>query len=145
MVLVSPRVAIFIYSALTGDASVGGVNTLVSGRIYRDMMPQSVDAYPAIVIQHTSATPVTANGTARILSSDLWLVKVIGQGESQTPITAIGDRIDTVLQGFSGAVGATGVYVPPLNLESSLAYSEIEGTKRWTYLDLVYRAFPHAT
>lgn len=142
MVLVSPRVAGFIYSALTGDSGPSGVNTLVSGRVYRDMMPQSVNAYPAIVIQNLSATPTVANGTARVLSSDLWLVKIIGQGESQVQNTTIGDRIDAVLQGRSGTTG--GVHIPPLNLESLLAYSELEGAKRWTYLDLTYRAWPHA-
>jgi hypothetical protein len=144
MALASLRVAGFIYAALAADTGVGGVAhaALTGGRIYRDMVPQSVTTYPAIVIQNLSATPVAANGAYRVLSSDLWLVKVIGQGESQAPITTIGDRVDTVLQRLSGTSG--GAYVPPLNLESSLAYSELEGSKRWSYLDLTYRAFPHA-
>lgn len=142
MVLLANRVGTFIIASLVADAGGSGVNTLVSGRIYRDMMPQSVNAYPAIVVQNLSATPTVANGANRVLSSDLWLVKVIGQGESHAPLTAIGDRVDTLLQGLSGTTG--GVRVPPLNLESSLAYSELDGTKRWTYLDLTYRAYPHA-
>lgn len=142
MVLLANRAGAFIIASLVADAGGSGVNTLVSGRIYRDMMPQSVNAYPAIVVQNLSATPTVANGAHRVLSSDIWLVKVVGQGESQAPLTAIGDRVDTVLQGLSGTTG--GVRVPPLNLESSLAYSELEGTKRWTYLDLTYRAYPHA-
>ena len=141
MALASPRVAGFIYTALTADA------TLISllgnpPRIYRDMIPQDVNAYPAIVVQNLSATPTVANGANRVLSSDLWLVKIIGQGESHAPITTIGDRIDAVLQGRSGTTD--GAHIPPLNLESSLAYSELEGSKRWSYLDLIYRAYPHA-
>lgn len=144
MVLLANRVGVFIIAALTADTGVGGVAhaALTNGRIYRDMMPQSVDAYPAIVVQNLSATPVVANGAYRVLSSDLWLVKIIGQGESHAPITTIGDRVDTVLQRRSGTTD--GVYVPPLNLEASLAYSELEGAKRWTYLDLTYRSYAHA-
>jgi hypothetical protein len=142
MALLANRAGVFIIAALVADTGGGGVSALVDGRIYRDMIPQDVNAYPAIVVQNLSATPVAANGTHRVLSSDLWLVKVIGQGESHVPLTTIGDRVDAVLQGRSGTTG--GVHIPPLNLESSLAYSELEGAKRWTYLDLTYRAFPHA-
>lgn len=142
MVLLANRAGTFIIAALTADAALIAMVGGSPPRIYRDMMPQSISTYPAIVIQNLSATPTTANGASRILSSDLWLVKVIGQGESQAAITTIGDRVDAVLQGLSGTTG--GVHVPPLNLESSLAYSELEGGKRWSYLDLTYRAYPHA-
>lgn len=143
-VLFAPRVGVFIIAALVADTGVGGVAhaAATAGRIYRDMIPKNVNTYPAIVVQNMSDVPAYANGAQRVLSNTLWLVKIIAQDESQSLNTTIGDRVNTLLLGLSGTT--SGVYVPKLTLDSSLAYPELDGVKRFAHLDLTYRAYPHA-
>ena len=143
-VLYGPRVGPFIIATLAADTGVGGVAhaSMTGGRIYRGMIPSSVNTYPAIVVSSQAITAASANGANHVLDNALWTVKIVNRGESQVLSVQIADRVHTLLQGRSGT--QDGVYIPPLNLSDTLPYPEFEGNQRFEHLDLTYRVFPHA-
>src|SRR5262245_54730301 len=102
--LESQRVAAFVWQRLTADAGAGGVNTLLGGRIYRDVVPQTA-ALPAATVTVVYGTPSNTLGGIRVFEDVEIDVRVIGSGTSYSGINPIADRVDTVLQNIDGTNG----------------------------------------
>lgn len=113
-------VARFAWSLLAADNGVGGVDTLVGGRIYRDRVEQGA-ALPAVTISIVSAPDfLTANGDH--VKQDVQIdVAVRGEGEHYDEVYPIAARVFTVLQGASGV--SSGVYLPKLRRVDSTQFT----------------------
>lgn len=91
----------FIYGKLTAATA------LVSSRVYADKAPQGA-ALPYIVFSVQGAfDDLTDVGAVRVWANLLYLVKVIGQGESYSALQATADAIDARLHKVRGPVGST--------------------------------------
>jgi hypothetical protein len=100
-VIESLMVARFIRALLVADAGIGGVNTLVGGRIYRGRKPQGQPLPAVTIVVATDPDHNTMNGTH--VYQDVQVdVTVRCEGEDYGPIEPISRRIFTVLQGASG-------------------------------------------
>lgn len=129
------RVASLVYDLLKADAGAGGVNTLVSGRIYRDRVPQAA-LLPAVTVTLVSATDTNTMGGIRVFSNTLIDVRVVSDGALYA--NAIGDRIDTVLQNVSGLKDT--VHTVELRREQVQAYIEDDAGKSYAHLVATYRS-----
>jgi hypothetical protein len=118
------RVAGYVYTKLTADTGGTGVNTLLGGRIYGRRAPQGV-TLPACVIQLVSATATNTLSGVRTHQTALVDVHLIAEGSNITPLVAIADRIDTVLQGAHGI--SDGATVVKLRRDDEREYDEDDG------------------
>ncbi len=98
----------WIYSTLAADATLAG---LVGTRIYEDVRPNTVTAFPYIVFQLQSpGNDLLGVGPRRVWSELLYVVRGIAQGTLYTGnLTLIANRIDALLHGKQAAV--TGGYI----------------------------------
>jgi len=78
------------------------VQSLVAGRVYSEVAPQSA-TYPLIVFQFVTAVDLVGVGPGRIYSSAIYRVQVIAQTPSLTSLTALADQLDNALHAASGA------------------------------------------
>jgi len=141
-VIEGQRVASFVWSALTADAGAGGVNTLLSGRIYRDIVPQAA-ALPAATVTLVSSTDSNTMPGNRAFGNVLVDVRVVGSGASYSPLNPIADRIDAVLQNKGGVNG--GVVVVELRREQTQAFIETESGASFAHLIQTFRSEAYST
>lgn len=87
-----PRIERWIYSALSGDEQLAAT---VETRIYHDQAPEST-AYPYVVFNHQVGEDTNGLGTCRILTRNLYQVKVIAR-ELNDNARLIADRIDEII------------------------------------------------
>lgn len=132
------RVEQWLYTVLTTDAGVGGVSTLVGGRIYAYVAPSEA-TFPLVVYSRQAGHDVMGVGTARIMVSEVYQVKVIGRGSAAGfgAIEAVADRIDTLLQGASGSV-VDGQILSCVR-EREVSYAENSGSDIYSHLGGLYR------
>lgn len=128
----------WLYALMSGDSGVGGVSTLVGGRIYAYAAPSRV-SFPFVVFSHMGDYDVRAVGTARILASMTYQVKAVGRGSAvgMNAIKTIADRIDTLLQGASGSV-TDGVILSCVR-EQQISYVEQAESEVYMHLGGIYR------
>lgn len=134
------RVASLVFDLLVADTGAGGVNTLVSGRIYRDLVPQAA-ALPAITVTLVSSTDTNTLGGRRVFQNVLVDVRVVGDGSSYQ--NAIADRVDAVLQNIGGLKET--VRVVELRREQVTAFVENDSGKLYAHIVASYRSESYAT
>lgn len=134
------RVASLVYDLLKADTGAGGVNTLVGGRIYRDIVPQAA-ALPAITIALVSATDTNTIGARRVFQSVLVDVRVVNDGAAYA--NAVADRVDTVLQNVGGLKET--VQTVELRREQVQAFLENDAGRVYSHVIGTYRAEAYAT
>lgn len=135
--LEAQRVAQLIHDTLVADTGAGGVATLTSGHIYRELVPQGDGHLPAVVHNVQSAVDTNTIGGVRVWGEVLAQVRVIGAGLDYGPLNTIADRVDTVLQGIGGL--KNGAVVTKLRRESVGAYTEVDGGAVYAHLSLIFR------
>lgn len=133
------RVASLVFDLLKADTGGSGVNTLVSGRIYRDIVPQSA-VLPAVTVALVSATDTNTLGARRVFVNTLVDVRVVGEGALYQ--TAIVDRIDAVLQNAGGLKDT--VNVVELRREQVTAFMETDAGKLYSHIVSSYRSEGYA-
>jgi hypothetical protein len=133
------RVASFVFDTLKADSGAGGVNTLVSGRIYRDRVPQTA-LLPAVTVTLVSATDTNTLGGNRVFANILVDVRVVNDGTVYS--NAIADRIDTVIQQAAGLKEL--VHVNELRREQVMAFTEDDAGKAYAHLVMTYRSEAYA-
>lgn len=139
MALEGQQVAGWIYDQLVADAGAGGVATLLSGRIYRDRVPQTV-ALPAATVTLVSHVDENTLGGNRVFAVTLVDVRVVGDGTAyQNTIAA---RADTVLQNAGGT--RNGVRVVELRREAVQAFVEDDAGKSYAHVVQTYRTEAYA-
>lgn len=140
--LESFRAETWLYSTLTADTSAGGVNhatTGANGRIYSYLAPASATTYPQVIYNMMSGTDVMGVGAARVMSSLMYQVKVIGKGTAPNFgfIKAIADRIDTLLHAAAGTT-ADGRVLSCVR-EQSISYVEVSGSDVFSHTGGLFR------
>lgn len=134
------RVASLVFDLLKADTGGSGVNTLVSGRIYRDRVPQAA-LLPAITVTMVSGYDTSTIGGRRVLQNVLVDVRVVSDGVNYA--NSIADRVDTVLQNASGV--KEGVYVVELTRDQVTAYIEDDAGKSYSHIVSSYRSPAYST
>lgn len=138
--MIEPQRAVsLVYDLLKADAGAGGVNTLTSGRIYRDVVPQTA-ALPSVTVGLTSAVDISTTGGRRVFQQILVDVRVIGDGSGYQ--NAIADRIDAVLQNAGGL--KDGVQVVEWRREQVRAFLEDDAGRLYAHLIQTYRTESYA-
>ncbi len=132
------RVEQWLCELLTGDTGEGGVSTLVGGRIYAYVAPEG-SAFPLVIYSRQAGHDVAGVGSARIMASEVYQVKVIGRAAAVlfNAIKAIADRIDSLLQGASGSV-VDGQILSCVR-EQVVSYVENSGSDVYSHLGGLYR------
>jgi hypothetical protein len=102
-------VCAFVWSTLVADTVVGGVNTLLGGRIYQDVVPQAA-ALPAATIGLVAAPDTTTLGGEHVMSTVDVDVRVVASGTSYGAIVPVARRIDVVLARMYGMSGESEIY-----------------------------------
>ena len=128
------RVVSLVFDLLKADTGGSGVNTLVSGRIYRDRVPQSA-LLPAITVTLVSSTDTNTLGAVRVFTNNLIDVRVVSDGASYA--NAIADRVDAVLQNVGGLKEA--VHTVELRREQVIAFQEDDAGKLYSHVVATYR------
>lgn len=140
----------FVWSRLVADSGPGGVNALLGGtpttpgRIYRDRVPQSA-ALPAATIGLVSAPETNTLGGARVMSTVVADVRVVGAGAAWGPLAPIARRIDAVLQGAGGTEPGSGVRVVELRRTDHRAFIEDEAGAAYAHVIQTYLTEAHAS
>lgn len=93
-----PRVHQWLKTILAADATlVSSVTGIYRGRVKKGA------GYPAVVYSFLAAPDdVNGNGPARIWAKARYIVKAVGEGDSDLALQTIADRIDAVLQAVAG-------------------------------------------
>lgn len=100
VIIETTRAERWLFLQLTSDPTIAGI---VGGRVYAEVMPQSVTAYPAIAFQFLGAMDdLRGSGPAIVWSRLRYLVKAITTGNSSTSLQTLVDRIGTVLHTGKG-------------------------------------------
>ncbi len=129
------RVEEWLYQTLAGDPTL---RALVGDRVYAYQAPHEA-RYPLVVFSRQAGRDVRGVGPSRILANEIYQVKVIGRGSAVgfAALKAIADRVDTLLQGSSGAV-ADGQVLSCVR-ESAVSYVETEEGAVYCHLGGLYR------
>lgn len=117
---VGARVEEWIYTTLTGDATLAG---LVGTRVYAGMAPQGA-TMPYVVFAMANNHDVMGLGGTRIMTDFTYRVEVVGRTDSYSTISPIADGIDTLLHKASGAAGEDG-YVLACQRVQEIAHPEV--------------------
>lgn len=137
------RVVKWVYDTLAADTGAGGVHTLLSGRIYRDQVPRTVQTWPALVASLVSAVSTNTTGGRRVFETVAVDIHFITQGGDFTAINAAADRADTVLQNAGGA--ANSVTTVELVRTDVRAYLENDEGQTWAHLVASYSTPAYAS
>ena len=111
----------WLYNTLTGDATLMAA---VTG-VYADVAPPEAD-YPFVVTQAVAADDVLGVGSAYIMTTERYTVRVIGV-DTFSAIETAANRINTILHRTSGAT-ATGSVLACVR-ESYDRITEVDGGK----------------
>ncbi len=133
------RVVSLVFDLLKADTGAGGVNTLVSGRIFRDVVPQSA-LLPAITVTLVSGTDTNTVGGVRVFQMALVDVRVVSDGVNYA--NAIADRVDTVIQNAAGTKES--VNIVELRRDQVTAFVENEAGKLYSHIVSSYRTEAYA-
>lgn len=125
------RVARFVHAALVGDAGVGGVATLLGGRIYRALVPQGA-ALPAMTVEVVPLDDLTTANGDHVWQEVLVDVAVHGEGADYAPINSAADRAFTVLQGAGGV--QDDVQVVKLRRRSTRTFIDTDEGKSYAHI-----------
>ena len=133
------RVASLVFDRLKADTGGSSVNTLVGGRIYRDVVPQAA-ALPAITVTLVSGTDTNTVGGRRVFQMTLVDVRVVSDGVSYA--NTIADRVDAVIQNAAGTKEA--VNVVELVRDQVIAFVENDAGKLYSHIVATYRTPAYA-
>jgi hypothetical protein len=144
-VIESDRVIELAYQRLSGDSTL---SSLVGGRIDREpAMPVATGQprYPFLTLGAQAATPVNTLSGVRVqqnvvLRTSIWATMASGQGWAI--LRQIGDRIDTLLQGYGGT--ASSVYVVKFRLIDVTDLVEESNGEHVLHRILLHRTEAHA-
>ena len=128
-----------VFDLLKADTGAGGVNTLVGGRIYRDVVPQAA-ALPAITVTLVSGTDTNTVGGVRVFQMALVDVRVVSDGVNYA--NSIADRVDTVIQNAAGTKES--VNIVELRRDQVTAFVENEAGKLYSHIVSSYRTEAYA-
>lgn len=124
-------------SVLAGDSTL---NTLVGGRIYSEEAPQGA-AVPMVVFAHLGGSTSVRTLNGHVLTS-LYMVRAIDDGESfDGVVTAVADRIDTVLTvGDQGTV-VDGVRITKCRIDQPHQRKDASEGVPIVYMGAIYRVY----
>jgi hypothetical protein len=142
MALEGHDVCSLVWSLLVADSGPGGVNTLLGGRIYQDVVPQAA-TLPAATIGLVAAPDTTTLGGVHVHSTVDVDVRVVGSGTTYGPLVPIGRRVHAVLDGAAGTNGES--YAYKLRRIDFRRMPESDAGGSYRHLIATYRTEAHPT
>ena len=134
------RVTEAVVSRLKADATLLAVAT--GGVHYAGLVPRLV-AYPFVDVSDYTATDVIGLGGVRLAQNTQVLVRWFDRGTGYTKLRQIGDRIDTLLHGYS--VKVSGVEVRKMVRTSTPPLPpEVDGDVVYVRRQAIYDSVAHA-
>lgn len=91
-VLEAPAARIAAIQRLLADTGAGGVATLTSNRVYRDVADAGA-AYPFVLVSSLAATDLLTAAGVHVSTDVLILVKVVDKGPSDAALQTIARRV----------------------------------------------------
>lgn len=126
----------WLAGVLSGDVTLAG---LVGARVYGHLAPQGA-IFPLVLFAMQSGIDVQTLGPNRIMSNLVYVVRGVAEGGSfGTPLSAIAERIDAVLQAKSGTTAAGAVYA--CVREQPYTLIETGNGRQYRHLGGVYRLY----
>lgn len=125
----------WLCSVLEADATLQGLTA--NQEVYEDTAPETA-AYPFISLQFVDGLPVQNATADKIMTDEVWIVKVVGKGDDYAALEPIAERIGKVLHKASGA-GVIGCAE-----EDVFRYSEEESGTIYKHLGHYYRVYTNA-
>lgn len=119
----------WLYATLHGDATLHG---LVAGQVYARQAPATA-TMPFVVFHPSGERDVMGVSTTRIVSSLLYTVRGVTDGESLLALDTLAARIDTLLHGQRGAT------VLACAREQAFSMTEFASGITYQHLGGVYR------
>jgi hypothetical protein len=141
----SSRVVSLAYQRLSGDSSLA---SLIGSRVSRDPavpVATGVPRYPFVTLGAQSSVPLTTVGGERVKQRVTLRVSAyvsMASGQGWTMLDQITDRVDTLLDGYSGTTG--GVVVGKLVLYDSADLVDEINSEFFPYRVLLYVAEAYA-
>jgi hypothetical protein len=142
MALEGYDVCALVWSLLTADAGVGGVNTLLGGRVYQDQVPQAA-ALPAATVGLVAAPDLATLGGDHVQATVDVDVRVVVAGTSYSPIVVVARRVNAVLDGAHGTSGES--YAYKLRRIDFRRLAEEDAGASYRHLIGTYRTEAHPT
>ncbi len=139
VVLEADAVIDAVITRLRADTGAGGVNTLVSGRIYRDATPTATPIYPIVQVFLLAAGPALQTAD----STHVWLpvttlVKVTDKGTNYGPTYTLAKRIIAQLDQYERFT-QDAVYVEKLRyMESPPQSADYIDGARYMYFNATF-------
>jgi Protein of unknown function (DUF3168) len=140
MALEGHDVCALIQSLLQADTGPGGVNTLLGGRIYQDIVSREA-ALPAATIGLVAAPDTATLDGRHVLSTVDVDVRVVAEDVGYTSIVGIARRVDVVLSGAAGTAGES--YAYKLRRIDFRRMAESDAGKPYRHLIGTYRTEAH--
>ena len=130
----------WLYQTLHGDVLL---SSLAPGGVFADLAPPD-STLPAVVYSDQGGSDTVGVDATRILTSGLWLVRVIAETTSwQGNLRAAADRVDAILHATSGAV--SGVTVGKCFRESAHRLVDTAHGRQYRHLGGFYRIVHYHT
>lgn len=128
-----PRIEKWLYAALAGDSAISAA---IGARVFNAIAPQGT-AFPFVIFNFQAGTDVQGNGTARVQSEAVFLVKVVSQGPPDATARTVADRIDEVVG--KAVHAALDSYLFSGRRESPFRFVEAVGDVRFHHVGGLYR------
>jgi hypothetical protein len=125
-----------VIAYLKADTVAGGVNTLVSGRIYQDVAPNETPVYPMVTVSVLAAPNLMTANREHVWQDVQILTTVTDRSQSYASVIAINSRLIARLDQY-GDVTVSGVYIHRLRpVEVIPRPSEYVNGQRYQYRQL---------
>ena len=122
-----------IVADLKADTGAGGVNTLVSGRIYQDVAPNETPVFPMVTISILAAPNLMTANREHVWQDVQILTSVTDRSQSYANVITINNRLIARLDQY-GDVTVSGVYIHKLRpVEVIPRPSEYVNGQRYQY------------
>lgn len=127
----------WLYSVLANDATL--TSALGASRIYSTVVPPD-GVFPCVLFALQDPRDFLKSGPYRVWTTALYVVRVIGQTTSYSPLTTAAARLDALLRAASGTVALGTVW----GCVRERPYSTFEldsGGKQYRHLGGIYRVW----
>ncbi len=126
----------WIYDALYADLTL---RAIIADRIYQDVAPQG-SALPRIIYNYMGGGDVNALGTARLMTTPLFQIRIVTQGFPSAAAKTADGLMDAVLQNMR--VTTSGQYVISAQRETPVDRVEYDANNtRFSNIGGLYRLY----
>lgn len=125
----------WLYAAIVADTTLHAV---VGDRVYKGPAVAQ-PTYPCIVVDQTASEAIPTLGDSDALQDSEFEVTIVAQTEDDTSVSAVADRLDTLLDNVQATQGTSLTHVFRVQKVREVNDATIEGTYRYLRMGGAYR------